>query len=215
MPQYYEKFDNDPFQENDGDHPPHKRLSIFFVFVVFLGGITILLSLFFWFQGQNFYNRFQEAFLTNQQQVLRISKNSFMPHFHKLILLFQEDPEGPEVMKQMDIVINISHQIRKLFEISKQNFPYESFSDEEQKKIYTFFDILTEIDSGRHEHVYEVKKCIVKTAIGEEDAKQFCQNEEVAWKQEVTSLVNQLVESLDLNTQDEEEFRKAFTQSMQ
>lgn len=206
---YFEKYKPDPFKKNDGGKLSERTIISLFLFVVAV--ILLLISLFSsWYTNQKFSTRFLKAFQENQQETMRFSTDQFSPAFSYLLHMIYRDPQNEELLHQANRTLLASEYVHQLFLNSREEFSFENFSEDEQRRIESFYDSLMHIDFGRHHHVDKMQECASMRFLSIDGALDFCTEEQERWQKESESLLRALVESLELKDKEKEIFQKLF-----
>ncbi len=185
--------------------PTNRKWALFqgvLVGTLFVAGFFFFVS---FVQGTKFQQRFLQAFSENQRSVIMLSKNEFTPLFSQLLVSLDtiwKGGEAPGIFVQLDDVIASSGYITTAAEKAKNEFPFDDFSSDEQRKINNFYVVLGKMDNGRHVYVLSLKNCVRFSVDGDANAEEYCETLENNWQIEAAKLLKELVGTLELSEKD-------------
>ena len=192
---------------------PRRRQPISFATGLIIGMIALVVVFFIIsaYRQTTFSQRFLEAFVENQNQVVALSKDEFTPAFSELMVSIRtllDGGEAPMVFVQMEDVVAKSELISEAAERSRSGFPMFEFSVDERRRIKNYFDVLAEMDAGRHAYVLELQDCVRLSADGRESADKYCSDISLAWQQEAEQLLEKLAAQLELSPEEEQQLQE-------
>lgn len=161
-------------------------------------------------EKREFPVRFLEAITSNQEEVVRLSRNRFAQEYENLMFGYQAMRTGTEVtgiFDTMDAVEGMSLEIKAAAKEAETTFPYDEFSPSEQEKIRAYFGVLKQMDDGRHAYIENLSDCLRLTYLDEDEAEKFCNTISEEWNTLAEKLLGDLTATLGLSDEEEREFR--------
>jgi hypothetical protein len=216
----YDNGSKDPFRPNsifkgDGDQEKKGLFSNTSYWIIgILITLTIGFEVYLQLEDNKFYMRFLDAITTNQKQVFLLNRNRFEPQFNDLVALYRNSPESPRLMRQMELVDEISFQLTDATNLAAQQFEYDDFSEVEQSKIHNFFVALGAFDRARMDHVAETNECIRMQIFNLTGADDFCEAEDIRFTKQMPKLQQELFDSLQLPEKKREIFKNNYLRAM-
>lgn len=176
-----------------------------------LVAIALFFAVYSRFEQRDFAPRFLDALTANQEEVVRLSKSQFSPEYERLMLGYQSLKAGGEpdaVFEQMDRVEDLSLALQTAAENARSQFPFADFSPDEVRKINAYFDVLHQMDSGRHTYLADLGDCLRMTYLETAEADQFCNQISADWNTLAEKLLKDLIATLELSPQEASRFQE-------
>ena len=203
---------NPPPAKQQTIEPNRKRVFSFTSgLIIAMAALVVIFFVISSYRQTTFGQRFLDAYVENQGQVVALSKEEFTPAFSNLMVSISTLLDGGEaemVFVQMEDAIAKSELISEAAERARGNFPMFEFSVDERRRINNYFDVLAEMDAGRHEYVLALQDCVRLSADGRENAEEYCHETSFAWEQKAQALLEKLNAALELSAEEEQQLQE-------